>query len=84
MHRRAMKSFLIFSIGLTFLLSACLNNPTIDEEIAARCGISIGEYQSVEAKLDKSHDGASVVAGQCRLTRTTKNVIEGTVIDNAS
>ncbi|MFC3440218.1 hypothetical protein ACFOKF_03225 [Sphingobium rhizovicinum] len=83
MHRRAMKNFAILSVGPIFLLSACLNNPTIDEEIAGRCGISVGEYQNVESKLNRSRDGASVLAGHCRLTRTAKDVIEGTVIDNA-
>ena len=64
-------------------LSACLNNQTIDEEIAGKCGISVSEYHRAESSLDAGHNGMSIHAGRCRLTRTSKDVIEGTVIDGS-
>lgn len=84
MHRHAMRNCTPLTISLMFLLSGCLNNPTIDEEVAERCGISVREYQSAEEKLNASRDGVSLLAGHCRLTRTTKDTIEGTVIENVT
>ncbi|MGK6321356.1 hypothetical protein [Sphingomonas sp. DT-204] len=69
--------------SLTLPLTACLNNPTIDEEIAGRCGISVNEYQRIEANLDAGDDGISVHAGRCRLSRTAKGITEGTVVDGS-
>lgn len=68
----------IFLLGLLGGLSAC--NPTIDEEIAGKCGISVSEYQKAEVALDAGRDGMSVHAGRCRLTRSAKGVTEGTII----
>jgi hypothetical protein len=62
---------------LGVFVSAC--NPTIDEEIAGKCGLSESEYQRAEAILDKGHDGMSIRAGRCRLTRKSKDVTEGSV-----
>lgn len=70
-------------VGLMLPLSACLNNQTIDEEIAGKCGISVSEYQRAEASLDTGHDGMAIHAGHCCLTRTSKGVIEGTVVDGS-
>jgi hypothetical protein len=83
MHRHKMHCTPL-KISLTFLLSGCLNNPTIEEDIAERCGITVSEYQSADEKLEASRDGASLLAGHCRLTRTSKDTIEGTVIENAT
>jgi hypothetical protein len=70
-------------VGLMLPLSACLNNQTIDEEIAGKCGISVAEYQRAEASLGADVDGKSINAGQCRLTRTSKGTTEGTIIDDS-
>jgi hypothetical protein len=79
----AMKSLHALAAVLVLPLSACLNNPTIDEEIADKCGISVAEYQKADASLARSHDGASLQAGRCRLTRRTKDVTDGTVVDGS-
>jgi len=81
MQNGSMKCFKSLTICMSLLLTACLNNPTIDEEIAGKCAISVAEYQRYEAVLDKSHEGMSLRAGRCRLTRTSKDAIEGTVVD---
>ena len=77
----AMKSFHALVTFLMLPLSACLNNPTIDEKIADKCGISVAEYQKADASLQ--HDGASLRAGRCRLTRRTKDVTDGSVVDGS-
>jgi hypothetical protein len=76
---KRLKAPLLF--GLMFQLSGCLNNPTIDEEIAEKCDLSVDEYRSAQVKLDASQDGASMLVGHCRLTRTSKDVIEGTIVN---
>ena len=60
-------------------LSACFYNPTIGEEIAGKCGVSVREYKRADRHLNAAQDGASIRAGRCRLTRKSKDVIEGTV-----
>ena len=61
-------------------VSGYLYNPSIDQEIADKCGISVSDEQRAEAALDKGRDGSSLRAGQCRLTRTSKGVIDGIVV----
>ena len=68
---------------LALLLSACFYNPTIEEEIAGKCSISVSEYQKAEDDLAAGQNGMSIHAGRCRLTRTSKGVTEGTVIDGS-
>ncbi len=77
-----MKNPAMLILSFTLILSACLKNPTIDEEITEKCSITVSEYRDAETKLNASSDGASIHAGHCRLTRTSKDVIEGQVIDN--
>lgn len=77
-----MKNPAMLIVSFTLILGACLKNPTIDEEIAEKCSITVSEYQDAETKLNASHDGASIHAGHCRLTRISKDFIEGKVIDN--
>jgi len=81
MHHMAMMKQRALVVSLALPLSACLNNPTIDEEIAGRCGISVSDYQRIEAGLDAGRDGMTVHAGHCSLTRTAKGITEGTVVD---
>jgi hypothetical protein len=69
-------------VGLMVPLSACLNNPTIEEEIAEKCGVSVNDYERAEATLDKGHDGMSVRVGRCRLTRTAEGITDGTIVDD--
>lgn len=68
-------------VGLALASGGCLYNPTINQEIADKCGISVGDYQRAETALDKGQDGMSLRAGQCRLTRSSKGVIEGVVVN---
>jgi hypothetical protein len=67
-------------VGLVLALGGCLYNPTIDQEIADKCDISLSDFQHAEAALSKGHDGMSLHAGRCRLTRTSQGVTEGTVV----
>jgi len=78
-----MRRSIRFVVGLMLPLSACLNNQTIEEEIAGKCGISVAEYQRAEASLDAGVDGRSINAGHCRLTRTSKGTTEGAIIDGS-
>jgi len=64
-------------LGLLGGVSAC--NPSIQEEISSTCGISEAAYQQAEAALEKGHDGMSIRAGRCRLTRKSRGVTEGSV-----
>ena len=68
-------------IGLTLMLGGCLYNPTIDQEIADKCGISLNDYQRAEAALDEASEGMSLRSGRCRLTRTSDGETEGIVTD---
>ena len=76
-----MKIVNVLLVGLVLALGGCLDNPTIDQEIADKCDISVSDYQRAEASLSKAHDGVSLHAGRCRFTRTSNGVIEGTVVD---
>ena len=60
-------------------LGGCIDNRTIDQEIADKCGLSEAEYQHAEAALDKGHDGLSIHVGRCRLTRSSKDVTDGVI-----
>lgn len=71
----------LLAVGPLLTLGGCLYNPTIDQEIADMCGISVSDYQRAEATLDKGPAGMSLRAGRCRLTRTSAGVTEGTVVD---
>jgi hypothetical protein len=70
-------------VAIMLPLSACLNNQSIDDEIASKCGISVNVYKRAEASLDAGHDGMSLHAGRCRLTRTTEDVVTVTVINES-
>ena len=60
-------------------LAACFYNPTIDEEIADKCGVSVSDYQKAQATLDELPIGTSRHVGRCTLTHTKKGVTEGIV-----
>jgi len=68
-------------VGLALASGGCLYNPTINQEVADKCGISVGDYQRAETTLDKGQDGMSLRAGKCRFTRSSKGVIEGVVVN---
>ena len=63
--------------SLILLVGGCLNNPTIDQEIARKCGISVGEYRRIESELKTHRDTAPVHAGKCFLKRTNDGNIKG-------
>ena len=81
LHRVVMQIARKPLIGIALTLGGCFYNPTIDQEIAGKCDISETDYQHAEATLDKGRDGMSLRAGKCRLTRASKGVVEGTVVD---
>jgi len=60
------------------LLSGC--NETIDQEIAHRCHLSSDEWQKAQGVLDAGSDGMAIHAGICRLTRKSKDEIQGEVV----
>ena len=80
LHNPSMRSATVPIAVLTFSLSACLYNPTISEEIAEKCGLSVNEYERIEASLFAGQVGVAVRGGKCRLTRTGRDTIEGTII----
>jgi len=57
------------------VVSGCLYNPIIDEEIAEQCGILASDFQKIEAKLKGADNGQPILAGHCRFART-KGVTE--------
>lgn len=83
LHDKRMRSPKPLIACLSLLLSACFDNPTIEEEIAGKCSISVSEYQKAEHDLAAGQNGMSVHVGRCSLTRTSNGVTEGTVIDGS-
>lgn len=61
------------------LLSGYFNNPTIEQEIADKCGISVDAYKDAQAALDKRSTGASTRVGRCTLKRASNETTEGVV-----
>ncbi len=68
-------------VGPVLVLGGCFYNPTIDQEVADKCYISVSAYEQADATLDKGHDGMSLRAGRCQFTRTSKGVFEVAVVD---
>lgn len=81
-HNPAVNKMAAIGIALLLPLSGCFNNESIDHEIAGKCGISESDYKRAEASLDEGLDGMSLDAGRCRLNRTTKGVIEVTILED--
>ena len=67
-------------VALVLALGGCLA-PTIDQEIADKCGISQSDYQRAETMLENGSDGMSLRLGRCRLTRRSIGTTEGVVVD---
>ncbi len=62
---------------VTLLLGAC--NETIDQEVAERCRLSADDWQKAQRVLDAGRDGMVIHAGRCKLTRKSKDEVEGVV-----
>lgn len=70
---------LVFVACLPVVLTGCFSNPTIEEEIADKCGVSVGDYQTAQVALDSGPLGASRKVGRCTLKQTSEGVTDGTI-----
>jgi hypothetical protein len=66
------------------LLGGCFNNPTIDEELAQTCSVSVRQIQDAQASLERQSIGSVMNVGGCRLSLTSEKVISGSVIEPLS